>query len=104
MPPIDGLGPDAPTTVNAQGGKQSLVPYRFDLLDPAAMFAMAHVMHTGAAKYGDDNWRRITVQEHINHAISHLYAHLAGDTSDDHLTHALCRAMMAKAVEAGGDA
>src|SRR5690625_3445203 len=35
---VKGVGPDAPTVVNEKGGKQSQVLYRFDLLDPAAMF------------------------------------------------------------------
>ena len=31
----------------------------------------------------------------MNHAIQHLYAYLAGDTSDNHLAHAILRAMFA---------
>ena len=34
-----------------------------------------------------------------NHAIQHLYAYLAGDTSDDHLAHAILRAMFAFEVD-----
>lgn len=31
----------------------------------------------------------------MNHVIQHLYAYLAGDDSDDHLSHAILRAMFA---------
>ena len=53
----------------------------------------------GAEKYGETrlqrNYTKIPADEHINHAIQHLYAYLAGDTSDDHLGHALVRTMFA---------
>jgi len=97
---ITGVGPDAETVTNEQGGKQSKVLYAFDALDPKAMFAMCKVLHEGRQKYGDDeNWRKISAREHINHAIIHFMAYLAGDTSDEHLSHAMCRAMMATAVD-----
>lgn len=97
---IEGVGKDAETVVNEQGGKQSAVSYRFDLLDPKAMFAMTKVLKEGFDKYGsDENWRRISVQEHLNHALIHIYAYLAGDVSDEHLTHAMCRMMFATAVD-----
>ena len=35
----------------------------------------------------------------MNHAVQHLYAYLAGDTSDDHLAHAILRAMFAFEVD-----
>lgn len=91
-------GPSAATTTNDQGGSQSLIPVRFDLIDGKAMFEMAKVLYTGAEKYGEDNWRLITVEEHINHALMHSYAYLAGDESDDHLSHLLCRATFAVGV------
>lgn len=97
---VTGLSPDEPVLTNELGGKQSQVPYRFDLVDPLAMFAMCKVLDEGFRKYGnDENWRRITVQDHLNHMLAHAYAYLAGDTSDDHLSHMACRAMFALGVE-----
>jgi hypothetical protein len=89
------------TVSNNQGGKQSKLDYRFDLIDPKAIFALAQVLHEGAQKYEKDNWRKITTEEHLNHALSHIYAHLAGDKQDNHLSHAFTRLMMAYAVEKG---
>lgn len=99
---IDGVGPDAPVVVNARGGGQSHTPYRFDLVDPKAMFAMTKVLAEGAERYGADNWRAIDIEDHLNHLIMHAYAWLAGDRSDEHLSHALCRATFAAAVELQG--
>jgi len=84
---------------NSLGGKQSKLDYRFDLIDAKAMFALANVLHLGEVEYGKDNWRKIDGDSHLNHALSHIYAYLAGDKQDDHLSHALCRTMMALAVE-----
>lgn len=95
---IEGVGPDAETVINNKGGKQSKVPYRMDLIDPYAILKAAKVLAEGAEKYGVDNWRLIPCSDHINHAIVHFYSWLAGDRSDDHLTHALCRAIFAVAT------
>lgn len=94
-----GMSPDSPTCTNEAGGKQSKVPYRCDLLPPRATLAVSRVLEEGSRKYGDDNWRLIAVRDHINHALSHLFAHLAGDRSDDHLEHAACRLLMATELE-----
>lgn len=60
---------------------------------------IASVLQYGASRYEPNNWRLIPQEEHINHALIHIIAHLAGDTQDDHLDHALCRLMMAYATE-----
>ena len=99
----DIVRPDAPTTTNDKGGSQSYVPVRFDLFDAASMFEMAKVLHVGAEKYGEDNWRLIDVEDHLNHLLMHTFAYLAGDATDDHLSHALCRAMFALGVHLGLD-
>jgi hypothetical protein len=99
---IIGVGPDAPTVVNEAGGKQSKLPYRFDLVDSRAMFTLAKVLHEGAEKYGDENWRKIPIRDHLNHLLAHVFAYMAGDESDDHLEHAFCRAMMAVALKLEG--
>jgi hypothetical protein len=92
---ISGVGKDAPMAVNAAGGKQSHLPYAFHLVDPVTMFTLARILAEGAAKYGEWNWRRISVEENLNHALSHIFAYLAGDVQDDHLGHAYCRTMFA---------
>ena len=95
----DIASPDAPRETNAKGGSQSHIPARFDLIDGKALFAMAAVLHQGAEKYGPNNWRLIDVEDHLNHLIMHAYAYLSGDRSDEHLSHIMCRAMFAQAVE-----
>jgi hypothetical protein len=99
MNKIKGVGKDAPTVVNEVGAKQSKVEYRLDLADTRAVFALGKTLHEGAEKYGEENWRGIPAKEHINHALIHLYAYLAGDKQDEHLSHALCRIMFAIGVE-----
>lgn len=92
---VFGVGPDAPAETNAAGGRQSASPYRSDLLPPHALLAVAEVLAEGAAKYGDRNWHKIAVSDHLNHAMTHLLALQAGDGSDAHLEHAACRLLMA---------
>lgn len=99
MPKIkDVASPDAPRTTNEKGGSQSYIPVRFDLIDGNALCLMAGVLHEGAEKYGENNWRKIPIEDHLNHLIMHAYAYLAGDRTDEHLSHIMCRAMFAQGV------
>ena len=73
-----------------------------DLLDEAInkitnepLTAIARVMEEGLKKYPKNNWLLISYEDHINHALCHLYMHIKGDTQDDHLEHALTRIAMA---------
>lgn len=93
--PVEGVGPDAATVVNAAGGKQSGSPYRCDLLPPHALLAVAKVLKHGADKYGEKNWHLIPVEDHVNHALTHLFALAADDATDGHLEHAACRVLFA---------
>lgn len=99
FPVITSMGPDVETVTNEKGASQSALPYRFDLVDGPAMFKMAEVLAVGAEKYGVNNWRGIPVEDHLNHMIAHAYAWLAGDHSDEHLSHVCCRAIFAQAVD-----
>jgi hypothetical protein len=93
------LGKDAEITTNEQGGKQSKTVGRFELTPGEAWIRLAQVVEYGAERYAPNNWRLIPYESHINHALQHLAALLADDTSDDHLGHALCRLAFAVAVE-----
>jgi hypothetical protein len=64
---------------------------------------MAKVLSEGAEKYGEQNWRKIDIPDHLNHLLMHTYAYLAGDTTDEHLSHILCRATFALGVSLGED-
>ena len=100
---VPGVGPDAPITTNAQGGKQSASDRFYRGLPPLALARIAQVIYEAAEKYEDDpygnvlvrNWHRIAPEEHLEHVWSHLVAETAGDTSDDHLAHLATRALMA---------
>ncbi|QKQ76356.1 dATP/dGTP diphosphohydrolase domain-containing protein [Nostoc sp. TCL240-02] len=81
--------------VNEQGGKQCKVNFRADLLPPLALLEVAKVLKGGADKYGDNNWRSIPSNEHLNHALIHLLAYFAGDISEPNLEHAATRILFA---------
>ena len=102
MTEIFGVGPDQPTIENENGGKQSRLDYRCDLLPAAATLAVARVLHQGNLKYGPTNWRKIPCEDHLNHAMAHAFAYLGMDESDDHLAHFACRALMALEMHLGG--
>ena len=86
---------DAPTITNELGGKQSKVERAYHLVPPEALAQVARVLYTGHIKYGKDNWRLIEADEHLNHAMNHIYLSLAGNVSEDHLAHAATRILMA---------
>lgn len=104
---IFGVQPDAPVIENQQGGKQSDSPYGFHLIPTTAIFDAAKVLKYGAEKYGETfenrNYRKIGTVDHLNHALQHIYAFLAGDKQDDHLGHAIVRLMFAYDVNERGE-
>ena len=83
-------------------GDKSMLQYAFDELEDSELLQVvriAKVLQYGADRYEPNNWRLIPQEEHINHALIHIIAHLAGDRQDDHLDHALCRLIMAYATK-----
>ena len=78
---------------------QSELDGAYDLLGPKAMARLAGVLAYGAKKYARNNWRAIDEHDHLSHALMHVFAHMAGDRSDDHLGHAFCRLMFAIETE-----
>ena len=77
------------------GAQQSKLEVRYDLVPPEAASRLAKVLAHGARKYSDNNWHGIHLKSHINHLINHVFKYLAGDKTEDHLGHVLCRASMA---------
>lgn len=85
------------TVVNGAGGRQSRLDFAVGSADPFATLAQAKIQAEGDTKYGKDNWRLISEEDHIAHALTHLTLHLAGDNDEAHLAHALTRVHMAMA-------
>jgi hypothetical protein len=93
--PVEGVGPDTPTKINENGASQSDIPYSFHTMPVRAVMSLAQLQTEGDKKYGAHDWRGISVEDHVNHAITHLMAWLAGDRSDNHLQHGAWRAIAA---------
>ena len=59
---------------------------RYDLLPPEPVKRRAIIMAEGAAKHGDNNWKKgIPISGCLNHLERHLNLYKLGDTSEDHL-------------------
>ena len=82
---------------NANGGLQHHRPYRCQAIPPRALMAVGHVRYVGHDElgYDDENYKKIDKLDHIGRALSHIYSYLAGDTSNEHLSHSACRILMA---------
>lgn len=82
---------------NENGGLQHHRPYRCQAIPPRALMAVGHVRYVGHDElgYDDENYKKIDKLDHIGRALSHIYSYLAGDTSNEHLSHAACRILMA---------
>lgn len=70
--------------------------YRYDLISPIGLAAVAAACAEGAAKYGAWNWEAgMPATDMLNHALRHIYMFLGGDRSEDHLGHAAWNLMAA---------
>lgn len=88
---VESVGKDQPIIEKENGYRTSEVPYDFVSMGPNALLAMAAITYEGAKTHGVNNWLGGDVNDHLNKALTHIYAHLAGDTSDDHIGHGAWR-------------
>jgi hypothetical protein len=83
---------------NSEGGKQTAIKTAFHLIPSIALFKIAETLYEGSLKYETDNWKKIPIDIHLGRCVQHIYAYLANDKTEDHLSHALCRLMFATAI------
>lgn len=100
-----GLSDDEPISKNESGGIQHERPYRSQALFFKALLAVSGVRYDAVVNkgYQDDNYKLIPKEEHIGRALTHIFAYMAGDKSNDHLAHAATRILMALEMELDND-
>ena len=98
VPPQEG-----DTVVEASGSKQAHIAAAFTSMPATATRLVAECLGRGDRVYGKNNHEGITVEDHINHAIAHMYAWIEDKASgmqyphsrELHLVHAVSRALLA---------
>jgi len=89
------------TITNEAGGKQSRIDTRFDLLPAEIHDMVGQVLAHGEHKYGEGNWMKLPISDHIGHALNHISKYrLHKDTND--LTHAIVRLYFAAHLQHEG--
>src|SRR5687768_5903878 len=103
----------APIETTSEGGRQSKLLHMFVLLAPHAQEALTSILRKGGIKYEYENWRKISVEDHVNHAMYHINNWLkwrvairtmgpneiVARPAEDELAHAYCRLMFAVELE-----
>jgi hypothetical protein len=70
-----------------------------DLLPPNALLKVVGVLTTGKEKYPNDKWKTQTIQQHLSHALIHIFRYFQGDKEEPHLSHAATRLLFALEIQ-----
>lgn len=94
---MTGLSDNCDIKANENGGLQHKRPFRSQAVMPKALLEISKVRCIAYEEkgYADDNYKKIPLEDHLGRALTHIWAYLSGDRSNDHLSHAACRTLMA---------
>lgn len=94
---MHGLDDNQKIKVNDNGGKEHERPFRSQALFFKALLAISGVRYDAVVNkgYEDDNYKKIDKYQHLGRCLTHLFAYMSGDKSNDHLSHAATRLLMA---------
>lgn len=71
----------------------------YEKLAKIAYDTVLQTMQEGEKEHGAGEWKNQSVNSHANHAYFHMDSLADGDTTEDHIAHALTRCAMIKYLE-----
>ena len=94
--PVHVAGPasflsDGETVTNENGAQQSFIAADFHCIPPVVLRLLAQCLGFGRRKYGFENWKGISVDDNLSHAMNDINEWRLGDRSEPHLVNAIAR-------------
>lgn len=79
--------------------QEEVIELQADLLPANALLEVVNVLTTGKERYPDDKWKTQTIQQHLSHALLHIFKYFQGDKTEPHLSHAATRLLFALEIQ-----
>jgi hypothetical protein len=89
--------------MNENGALQSHIEADFSCIPPECLNLLAECLGRGARVYGKFNWKGISMEDNLSHAMNHINKFRMNDRSEPHLVNAMARITFALwlAVDSG---
>ena len=89
--------------VNEKGAVQSFIAADFSCIPPECLNLLAECLGRGARIYGKENWKDISMEDNLSHAMNHINLWRMNDRTEPHLVNAMARITFALwlAINAG---
>jgi hypothetical protein len=87
---------DSDTVTNDKRIEQARIDVRPELIPPTSVKVVSRILKSRAEQYGQNNWRGISIQDHLSLALMHIYTYIEGVESDeDDIGNATCHLLFA---------
>jgi hypothetical protein len=71
----------------------------YEKLGEIAKQTVIQTILEGEKEHGADGWKKLSIKEHDDHAMRHIFFHGQGRNDEDHIAHAMTRCAMIKFLE-----